>query len=53
MVDDLAERALGDAIAEKSVLVTYFDVVAVDLNLRQTRAAMDGQCGRSCLIGHD
>src|SRR5262249_62209627 len=26
MVDDLAERALGDAIAEKSVLVTYFDV---------------------------
>jgi hypothetical protein len=36
MVDDVAERCLRNAIAEKSFVVTDFDVVAVDFDRRRS-----------------
>jgi hypothetical protein len=53
MMDDVAKRCLRGAVAEKSLIVTCFDVVTVDLDRRQMSAAMNGQCGIGSLIGHE
>ena len=41
-VENLAERALAGAVAEKAVLVLQFDVEAVDLDRRQPGGAVAG-----------
>jgi hypothetical protein len=51
--EDFAKRALGDAVAEKSLVILRFQVVAVDLDRRQAWAAVDWQIGqRRGLVGH-
>ena len=41
-VQDLAERALAGAVAEKAVVVLQFDIEAVDVHRRQAGRAVAG-----------
>ena len=43
-VQDLAERALAGAVAEKALVVLQFDIEAVDVDRRQTGRRRDGRC---------
>ena len=52
-VEDLAERALGGAVAEKPFVVLQFDVEAVDIDRGQARSAMMGDArGGNDVVSH-
>ena len=52
-VQDLAERALAGAVAEKAVIVLELDIEAVDVHRRQTGRAVAGDArGRYDIFSH-
>src|SRR6266481_7610248 len=52
-IQNLAERALGGAVAEKTVLVLQFEIKAVDVDRRQTGSAMAGDArGGDYVLSH-
>ena len=52
-VEDLAERALAGAVAEKALVVLQFDIEAVDLDRRQPGRAVAGDArGRYDVFCH-
>jgi hypothetical protein len=54
MIDEVPKRLLIDAITKKSFLVTGFEIVTVDVDGRQARAAMGSQGGKlGCVVGHE
>ncbi len=52
-IQDLAERALAGAVAEKAVLVLQLDIETVHVDRRQSGGAVAGDArGRCCIFGH-
>ena len=52
-IQDLPERALAGAVAEKAVVVLQFDIEAVDVDRRQPGRAVPGDAGgRQCVLSH-
>ena len=51
--DEFAERALAGAVADEALVILEFDVVSLDLDRGQRRAAVPGECrSDECLISH-
>src|SRR4051794_4630121 len=53
VLEDFPKRALGYPVAEESLVVLGFEIVTIDLDRGQARAAVDRQIGQSRrLVGH-